>query len=85
MNPLTPLELLDILEQKYGFESPSLREVLERSKKIVKLLDFYREKEKLQEERDSININPLDYQQHPLTISIRYVKNQIKALEEELK
>ena len=28
MNPLTPLELLDILEQKHGFESPSLREAL---------------------------------------------------------
>lgn len=38
MNPLTPLELLDILEQKHGFESPALREALERAKKVDKLI-----------------------------------------------
>ena len=28
MNPLTPLELLSIIEQSHNFESPSLREAL---------------------------------------------------------
>jgi hypothetical protein len=39
MNPLTPLELLDIIEREYGFESPALRQhltELEELKRDVK-------------------------------------------------
>ena len=40
MNPLTPLELLDIIEREHGFESPSIRLALERAKKVEELLTY---------------------------------------------
>ena len=75
MNPLTPLELLDILEQKHGFESPALREVLERAKKVEELLELYREK------TSTLSLNHVKLEK----VRKIEIEEQIKALEDELK
>ena len=36
MNPLTPLELLDIIEREHGFESPSIRLALNELEELKK-------------------------------------------------
>ena len=44
MNPLTPLELLSIIEQSHNFESPSLREALteleELKRDVARFMDL---------------------------------------------
>ena len=51
MNPLTPLELLDILEQKHGFESPALREALTELEELKRDVKRFMELE----EQDTYN------------------------------
>ena len=45
MNPLTPLELLSIIEQSHNFESPSLREALTELEELKRDVKRYFELE----------------------------------------
>ena len=45
MNPLTPLELLDIIEREHGFESPSLRLALTELEELKRDVKRYFELE----------------------------------------
>ena len=68
MNPITPLELLDIIEREHGFESPALRIALTELEKVTKLLELYKE------------LVPFRYTMK----RYYELNEQIKALEEEL-
>ena len=82
MNPLTPLELLDIIEREHGFESPSIRLALERAKKVEELLGLYRIKDMFSETYISRDFSILRGQE--VIDTLRSIREEIYLKEKEL-
>ena len=81
MNPLTPLELLDIIEREHGFESPSIRLALERAKKVEELLGLYRIYEQLKE---AYTVNDSVLKGQIIVDRLREINEEINIQEKEL-